>query len=263
MESVTYKASLYYRHPDSLMERRYTQQIDGEVDGNALVASTSIGSDSLQTTPDESREQMKLYGRHRYLHTSNGKMTMIEPTPIDERKGIRIVEHVTSPPKDLLLYRDELLSMLLPNPGISNTVKSDGEYRKCHDNEYRIDSTTTTGAASTMGVHTKIKLRNTESTSNNQSDRKRYRRFQSEVWYERFNELAEYKKEHGNCLVPYEWKPNPKLAQWVKRQRYQYKLMKRGLHSTLSLHRYRMLEGIDFVWDVYQHTHAKQEQQDR
>lgn len=39
------------------------------------------------------------------------------------------------------------------------------------------------------------------------------------VWEERWHELLEYKNKHGNCVVPSNYKPNPQLALWVKRQR--------------------------------------------
>ena len=39
------------------------------------------------------------------------------------------------------------------------------------------------------------------------------------VWEDRWHELLEYKKKHGNCVVPSNYKANPQLALWVKRQR--------------------------------------------
>jgi hypothetical protein len=33
-------------------------------------------------------------------------------------------------------------------------------------------------------------------------------------WY---NELVEYKRVHGDCSVPTQWAPNPKLGAWVNR----------------------------------------------
>ena len=64
----------------------------------------------------------------------------------------------------------------------------------------------------------------------------------SGVWQVRFDELAQYRKEHGNCNVPANWKANRALGRWVSQQR---QLKKRGeLHST----RERMLNEIGFVW---------------
>ena len=39
------------------------------------------------------------------------------------------------------------------------------------------------------------------------SDRKQ---LQSKAWYERFNDLKEYKEQHGDCLVPQKYPPNPR-----------------------------------------------------
>lgn len=41
------------------------------------------------------------------------------------------------------------------------------------------------------------------------------------------------------------------FSQWVKRQRYQYKLLKEGRHSTLTQDRQDSLNNIGFVWDSH------------
>jgi Helicase associated domain len=40
-----------------------------------------------------------------------------------------------------------------------------------------------------------------------------------ENWYQRLNELYEYKQEHGNCDVPQKYPPNRCLGIWVNKQR--------------------------------------------
>ena len=75
--------------------------------------------------------------------------------------------------------------------------------------------------------------------------------YKPEQWQERFEELVEFRKERGNCLVPHNWSGNRSLAQWVKRQRYQYKLKKEGRHSTLTDERLRVLEEMGFVWSSH------------
>jgi len=65
-------------------------------------------------------------------------------------------------------------------------------------------------------------------------------------------DLKKYKAEHGNCLVPHTYPANPRLARWVKRQRYQYKLLKLGKNTSMPIHRIKMLEDIGFVWDSHQ-----------
>lgn len=64
-----------------------------------------------------------------------------------------------------------------------------------------------------------------------------------EAWMKRFNELVQYKEEHGDCRVPTGWKANPKLGSWASTQR---QLKRKG---NLDAERERMLNEIGFVWD--------------
>jgi hypothetical protein len=52
-------------------------------------------------------------------------------------------------------------------------------------------------------------------------------------------------------LVPNHFEENPTLAQWVKRQRYQYKQKLEGKRSTMSDERIQALEDVGFVWDSH------------
>ena len=79
----------------------------------------------------------------------------------------------------------------------------------------------------------------------------RFRSYQSQMWDERFEEICAYKKKFGNCLVPHNWSENIRLAKWVKRQRYQYKLKKEGKHSTLTDEREEALEQLGFTWESH------------
>ena len=45
-----------------------------------------------------------------------------------------------------------------------------------------------------------------------------------ESWNQRLVELRQYKKKHGNCLVPSRYPPNPELGVWVGTQRTQCEL---------------------------------------
>ena len=89
-------------------------------------------------------------------------------------------------------------------------------------------------------------------TDNNEdSENTRFKEYQSEQWCEKFQELVKYQQENGHCLVPHNWTNNKPLAQWVKRQRYQYKLKAEGRHSTLTPERQDALERLGFVWDSH------------
>ena len=67
----------------------------------------------------------------------------------------------------------------------------------------------------------------------------------------KYKELVVYKEQHGHCMVPYNVKPFEGLSQWVKRQKYQYKLYQDGRHSTLTAERIELLNDIGFIWDSH------------
>lgn len=64
------------------------------------------------------------------------------------------------------------------------------------------------------------------------------------AWEDRYDELKEYKHEHGHCNVPYrpQQNPNPKLSVWVRLQRTN---RKRG---RLNAERVELLDFIGFRW---------------
>lgn len=66
-------------------------------------------------------------------------------------------------------------------------------------------------------------------------------------WYERFNELAQYKQENGDCLVPQHYDKNPSLGMWVSNQR---RLKSRSNKSALVLARMKALDEIGFCWNT-------------
>jgi hypothetical protein len=80
----------------------------------------------------------------------------------------------------------------------------------------------------------------------------KFRTYQKEKWQERYEELVEYKKQNKNCLVPHCFGSNPCLARWVKRQRYQRKLLHDGQKSTMTHERVKMLDELGFVWDSHE-----------
>jgi hypothetical protein len=81
------------------------------------------------------------------------------------------------------------------------------------------------------------------------SDEKRFRTYQTGQWAEKYKELCQYRHQNGHCVVPREYNEKNSLARWVKRQRYQYKLLQEGKASTLTEERVAALESIGFVWD--------------
>jgi hypothetical protein len=87
---------------------------------------------------------------------------------------------------------------------------------------------------------------------------KRSRKYQTEQWTERFDDLLAFRDRYGHMFVPHSYPENRKLAQWVKRQRYQHKLKSLGQHCTLSDDRERILADAGFIWDS--HAASWQEQ---
>jgi hypothetical protein len=83
------------------------------------------------------------------------------------------------------------------------------------------------------------------------SDKARPQRYQQGPWNTRLQELLDFQKEHGHAMVPHLYKKNPQLSQWVKRQRYQYRLKKMGKHSTLSDEREELLIHMGFVFESH------------
>lgn len=68
------------------------------------------------------------------------------------------------------------------------------------------------------------------------------------MWNLRYEQLQEYKKKRGDCLVPQRFAGNPKLGTWVNTQRRHYKLMKAGRPSCMNQERLELLESIGFAW---------------
>lgn len=62
-------------------------------------------------------------------------------------------------------------------------------------------------------------------------------------WSQRYLELVQYYKIHGNSLVPNYYAENPGLARWVKRQR----------HKIPSAERRKLLDDVGFVWDPFEY----------
>jgi hypothetical protein len=69
-----------------------------------------------------------------------------------------------------------------------------------------------------------------------------------QVWYERLNDLCDYKEIHGDCLVPQKHTSNPSLGIWVNKQRMEKKAWEEGLKSSMTDDKEQALEEVGFVW---------------
>jgi hypothetical protein len=68
------------------------------------------------------------------------------------------------------------------------------------------------------------------------------------TWEDRLSELADYRKVHGHCNVPYNYSENSKLASWVENQRSNYKFQLEGKASPMTAFRIQELESLGFEW---------------
>ena len=68
---------------------------------------------------------------------------------------------------------------------------------------------------------------------------------QDTQWATLYNELVEYRDKFGDCKVPRKYEENPKLVNWIRRQR---KLLKQG---KLSAERVTKLNEIGFDWGCF------------
>lgn len=73
---------------------------------------------------------------------------------------------------------------------------------------------------------------------------------QTAQWNKRFQELVDFHRKNGHCLVPMHGYESPELSNWVKRQRSQYRRKVEWKRHTLCDARQRALEGLGFVWDM-------------
>ena len=67
-------------------------------------------------------------------------------------------------------------------------------------------------------------------------------------WQKMLGELSDYRKEHGDSLVPMEYDINQKLGTWIDTQRQQYKYFKNKEKSSLTPERIELLEKEGMVW---------------
>ena len=63
-------------------------------------------------------------------------------------------------------------------------------------------------------------------------------------WEVMYTELKRFQKKYGHCRVPVNWDGNPRLGQWVLKQRRDLK------NGHLPDERRQRLEKLGFIWDV-------------
>lgn len=61
-------------------------------------------------------------------------------------------------------------------------------------------------------------------------------------WTDLYNQLLQFQRRHGHCLVPTLYRENPKLGRWVAVQRYRRRI------NALNAEQIQKLDRIGFVW---------------
>mmetsp|Transcript_15457 Transcript_15457/g.23992 ORF Transcript_15457/g.23992 Transcript_15457/m.23992 type:complete len:407 (+) Transcript_15457:110-1330(+) len=69
----------------------------------------------------------------------------------------------------------------------------------------------------------------------------------NDTWMEKFEELKQFRKIHGNFLVP---QSDRSLGSWVNTVRQQYKFYMEGKKSYITQHKIDMLNNIGFAWEA-------------
>ena len=70
------------------------------------------------------------------------------------------------------------------------------------------------------------------------------------IWNIQFQKLVKYKQSNGHGNVPKGYRRDKGLGTWVRNQRAQYWLWKRGKRSPMTEQRERLLQGIGFEWKL-------------
>ena len=72
----------------------------------------------------------------------------------------------------------------------------------------------------------------------------------SDKWMEHYLLLKKYREDNGDCKVPTHFKDVPKLGRWVHTQRHQRKLQQKGEQSCMTDERVKLLDDLDFDWEI-------------
>jgi Helicase associated domain len=181
-------------------------------------------------------------------------MSILEPTPIAPHIAhivdqVHVTENSWHEDEDFLLLLNPLLTKrkmpeetalsLEHEESSSAPMKKRQRMTKAQHNKVPPVAPTTVAAAPSDSSHV------------NMDANTRFRGYQAEQWSDRYEDLVVFCQTYGHCLVPHKLAENPALAQWVKRQRYQHKLLLSGKHSTLTEERILALESLGFVWDSH------------
>mmetsp|Transcript_54811 Transcript_54811/g.82968 ORF Transcript_54811/g.82968 Transcript_54811/m.82968 type:complete len:306 (-) Transcript_54811:118-1035(-) len=215
-------------------------------------------------------------------------LSILQPTPIDEEKKLRVVRELPLLSETLLAQEQDLGFMLQPlqdehlrdthpmtvSPPSSDWGRASLETQKGeHDVSSDQSPSVIPARPNPLGTEEREALSQmlrplqdeyssmetvcatrATATSDGVSQSSNYEtvskcQYHYDPWKDRHKELLAYIEEHGDCNVPYHYASNPKLSQWIKRQRHHYRLKERGEYSNLVDERQALLDAAGFVWD--------------
>ena len=127
-------------------------------------------------------------------------------------------------------------TVLLPTTTTTatTTMKSDNDKRRvrCNGPCQQPETCTSTKFSSTHHLKKILATKKTQAPPKLRDAR----------WNKKFLELTDYKRAHGDCLVPKNYPPNPALSRWVVAQRF-----KRN-RGSLDDERAGQLDSLGFEW---------------
>merc|ERR1712174_159930 len=83
----------------------------------------------------------------------------------------------------------------------------------------------------------------------------------SDRWDENYENLKKFKNKHGDCLVPKDYKDDPRLGNWVANHRVPFRKKMNGKPSRLSNAQYDKLAMLGFK-EVIKNQSEKSEKED-
>jgi hypothetical protein len=172
------------------------------------------------------------------------RLDCFEPTPINHGGVVQAVDKVERLPGKLMQYCEEYIAALSHLNSITDNDHLD------HHVSSSLFSSSTVKLLIPLYQHQQHKGK-VDLSASPADPNMRIHPYQHEQWMKRYQDLVEYQRARGHCSVPYVYKEDPRLGQWVKRQRHQYKLQKQGHHSNLTQERIQMLEILGFIWDSH------------
>jgi hypothetical protein len=167
---------------------------------------------------------------------------IVNPTPINPQAEMQIVDRVSISPQ-LFLHEKSLLMYLL-SPLLDDTSLAG---KRADGNDYIFPLTMSSISCPLKAPITPFDSKLCFAEMREEQKSPVPKLSPDDEWMNRYRELCDYQQKHGSCSVPHNWENRP-LANWVKRQRYQFTLKYDCKHSALSDEREEVLTSLGFQW---------------